>query len=263
MKDFRDVFHLNKFLLGKNRISGNISYNTGRILIDDGSKLSKVYRNAISYYTRIRFFEEFSVNTTFFNELNQNASARWISSFNYSIGRYNWRNKKFNFGYENYVNNKYSDTPKILINKFLEGYYFLSYNRSISEKITNKIKLDSTTSLKCILFTRYAFKYRDELENTKGGILNGKSTFGFSLRYTIYRSIFIESAIYVYPDEKIKQQPWDPDYSYGFGFFDWRSFRVSITYGNWAINRFPWKDKLYSKYGFVDGNFRLIINYIW
>src|SRR5438309_6290598 len=59
MKDFRDVFHLDKFLMGKNRITGNFAYNTGRVLIDDGKEVHKEIRSALSFYSRIRFFEQF------------------------------------------------------------------------------------------------------------------------------------------------------------------------------------------------------------
>ncbi|MGZ3899372.1 MAG: hypothetical protein ACXVNQ_03440, partial [Bacteroidia bacterium] len=46
MKDFRDVFHYDKFLLGRNRISGNISYNQQRVLINDGIRTNSEYRSA-------------------------------------------------------------------------------------------------------------------------------------------------------------------------------------------------------------------------
>jgi len=262
MKDMRDVFHKDKYLLGKNRITGNISYNTGRVLIDDGHEIHKEYRSAIGFFTRIRFLEEFSFNTTFYKDFNYNAVAPWISDYTYSIGRYNWRPNKFNYGYENYVNNKYSDNLKTFSNKFLQGYFFVSYSHFLSEKLTNKIKLDSTTSLKFTYFVRYAINYLDENQVVHGSLFDGKPTYGGGLRYTVYRNIYIESALYFYINPE-KKQPWDPDYSYGFGYFDWRSFRISLTYGNWVINRFPWNKTAYPSYGFVDGNFRIVGNYIW
>ncbi|MGZ3900119.1 MAG: hypothetical protein ACXVPU_01515 [Bacteroidia bacterium] len=264
MKNFRDVFHKNKWLMGMNRITGNISYNTGRVLINDGVNIHNEYRSALGFYTRIRFFEEFSFNSTFYADFNRKADARWISDYSYSVGRYNWRPNKFNYGYENYVNNKYTDNFKTFARKFTEGYYFISYNRSLSQKLTEKISLDQTTSVKFIGFARYAIKYRDENEVEHGGLFNGKATLGLSARYTIIKNIYIESAVYYYPDPKKTKQPWDPDYSYGFGYFDWRSFRISLTYGNWVINRFPWnKNHDYPQYGFIDGNFRIVANYIW
>lgn len=265
MKDFRDVFHKDKYLLGKKRIMGNISYNTGRVLLDDveGQQVKYEVRNALGFYTRIRFLEEFSINTTFYLDFNKNASARWISNYTYAIGRYNWRPNKFNFGYENYLNNRYSDTWKQMGEKFMEGYYFISYNHNLSEEKLKGIMLDETSNFKVTYFARYAIKYRDNNEVLHGGLTSGKSTLGVGFRYTIIKRFYIESAAYYYPEE-FKKQPWDPDFTYGFGYFDWRSFRISLTYGNWAINRFPWNERTaYPHYGFLDGSFRVIANWTW
>jgi hypothetical protein len=263
MKDFRDVFHKDKFLLGRNRISGNISYNTGRVLIDDGREVHGEYRQALGFFTRIRFFEEFSFNATFYKDFNPKATARWTSDYSYSIGRYNWRPNRFNYGYENYINNKYKDDLATFGEKFLEGYYFISYSRMLSEKLTKRIRLDSTSSVRFTALSRYSINYRNEREEIHGGLFSGKPYFGLSIRHTVFWNIYIEGAVYYYVSAKYLQQPWDPDYSYGFGYFDWRSFRVSVTYGNWAINRFPWKKTAYPKYGFIDGNFKIAANYIW
>jgi len=265
MKDMRDVLHKDKLLLGKNRIMGNISYNTGRILISYSDTHQKNYemRSALGIYTRIRFLEEFSFNSTFFIDYNKAASPRWISNYTYSIGRYNWRPNKFNYGYENYLNNRYSDNIQKVGEKFLEGYYFVSYSHILPQKQMDQIKIDESTNFKLTYFVRYAIKYSDRYEVAHGGFFDGKTSFGGGFRYTILKNLYVESALYFYPEGTLKKQPWDPDYTYGFGFFDWRSFRISITYGNWAVNRFPWNKTDYPNYGFLDGNFRFIINWIW
>lgn len=261
MKDFRDVFHYNKLLLGKKRILGNIFYDTGRVLVNDGEATHTEIRNAIGFFTRFRFFEEFYVNTTFYKDFNPRANAAWIANYTYSIGRYNWRSHRFNYGYENYINNKYSDNFKKFSDKFLEGYYFISYNQS-SEKLNKKIRMDSTTSIKLIYFARYSIKYMDKNDVLSGSIGNGKSTIGTAIRFTVFRNIYVETAVYYYP-EPAKKQRWDPDYTYGFGYFDWRSFRISATYGNWAVNQFPGNKKYYPKYNFLDGDFRIVANWAW
>lgn len=261
MKDMRDVTHRNRYLMGRNRVSGNVSYNWGRIVIDDGKEKHDEMRSAIGFFTRIRFLEEFSLNATFYKDFNPKAAARWTSNYTYSIARYNWNPNKLNFGYENYINNRYSDDLKTFGNKFQEGYYFISYNQGISDSLLNKIRLDNSTDLKLIYFLRYAVKYRTADEKLRGGLFTGKPTLGVSCRFTVFWRIYLESAIYVYPANK--KAPWDPDYSYGFGYFDWRSFRISLTYGNWAVNRFPGNESSYPYYGFIDGNFRIVANWIW
>lgn len=265
MRDFRDVFHVDKYLLGKRRISGNISYVTGRVAPQDSlGEFHDEYRQAIAFFTRIRFFEHFSFNTTFYADFNKNAKARWTSDYTYTIGRYNWKPKTFSYGYENYLNNRYTDPIEEVGQKFLEGYYFFSFNHELP-RLTQKIKLDSTTNFKFTYFVRYAPRYRDSMQVIHGeGLGSGKPIVGASLRATLFWNIYVEGAVYYYFDPPYeKQQPWDPDFTYGFGYFDWRSFRLTLTYGNWAINRFPWKTQSYPNYGFLDGEFKFGVNWIW
>jgi hypothetical protein len=262
MNDMRDVFHKDKFLLGKKRIMGNQSLTLSRIMLDDGKHVHPELRAALGFYIKVRFFEEFSVNATFYKDFNPRAVARWTNDFSYAIGRYNWRPRRFNFGYENYLNNKYTDSWKVLGDKFMQGYYFLSYSHLMNDKYFRHVSLDNSSSFRFTYFARYAIKYDvGNNEELKGELLRGKPSGGAGFRYTIWKNLYVESAFYLYL--KGQQAPWDPDYSYGFGYFDWRSFRVSVTYGNWAVNRFPWKKKDYPYYGFLDGNFRLVVNYIW
>jgi hypothetical protein len=262
MKDMRDVTHKDRFLMGKNRISGNISYNTQRIVIDDGKELHNEMRSAIGFFTRIRFFEQFSFNTTFYKDFNPKAAAFWTSNFTYSIARYNWKPNRFNYGYENYLNNRYKDNLIEMGNKFLEGYYFLSFSHNLFDTMPRFLNFDESSLIKITYFARYSIKYRDKFDEIHGGLTSGKLFFGAGFRYTFIKNLYVESAIYLYPEE-YKKQPWDPDYSYGFGYFDYRAFRLSFTYGNWAVNRFPWNKQEYRRYGFLDGNFRIIANWLW
>ncbi|MBA3972254.1 MAG: hypothetical protein H0X46_08945, partial [Bacteroidetes bacterium] len=175
MNDFRDVFHKDKYLLGKKRIMGNVAMNMGRIIVDNGEGMRSEMRAALGFYTRIRFVEEFSLNTTFYKDFNKRAEARWTSDYTYAIGRYNWRPKRFNFGYENYLNNKYTDDFKTFASKFMQGYYFLSYGRGL-EKLSTKMSLDHTTSFRVTYVARYAIKYEDRNQQIVGDLLHGKPT---------------------------------------------------------------------------------------
>jgi hypothetical protein len=40
-----------------------------------------------------------------------------------------------------------------------------------------------------------------------------------------------------------QQQPWDPDFTYGFGYFDFHSGTFSVQYNNYSGNRFPWRHR--------------------
>jgi hypothetical protein len=261
MKDFRDVFYVDKYYLGRNRFSGNFAYNYQRVILSDYPKLQSEHRSALSFFFRWRLYEEISFNTNFFYDFNKKAAARWISDYTYSIGRYNWRPYKLNFGYENYQNNKYTDDFPTFIQKMSEGYFFLSYGYALPDRMQRWIRIDSTSNFRFTPFVRWAFRYRDERETVH---YEGKPAAGASARLTLFWNIYVEGAVYYYfNDIGFRQLPWDPDYSYGFGYFDWRSFRLSLTYGNWAVNRWPGKKTSFPNYGLLDGNFRLILNWVW
>lgn len=260
MKSVGDIVHSDKFWMRQNIISGNISTQMGRIIISESESIKEL-RVATAFHTRIRIIEEFYFNTTFYKDFNKKAIAPWTSDFSYAFGRYNWRPGTFSYGYENYENNKFNDKGETLLQKMLLGSFFLSYNNP--NKALNKITGLDSSKVIFMPFLRYAFNYRDANESIQQGkFYAGKPTSGIALRYNFYKGFYIEGATYFYLSSKHKQ-PWDPDYTYGFGYFDWRPFRVSVTYGNWIINRFPWNKKIYPDYGFPDGNFKLIFNYSW
>lgn len=265
MKDFRDVFHYDKLLLGKNIISGNISYVTGRVIIDDGVTRHNEVRSSLAFFTRVRVVEEVFVTSTFFKDFNPRANPVWVGNYDYTIGRYNWRPKTINYGYENYANNKYSDNGKERWEKFLQGYYFVSIASPIH---VFKGRMDSLVGIGGAVFARYAIKYLTDKGQSLGGLKYGKPTLGFSLRFSILQNMkvfnhfYIEASPMFYVNKK-QQQAWDPDYTYGFGYFDWRSFRLSLTYGNYAINRYPWNYQKYPEHNFWDGIFKISVNYMW
>lgn len=51
-----------------------------------------------------------------------------------------------------------------------------------------------------------------------------------------------------------KQQPWDPDFTYGFGLADWKPWSLSINYANYAGNRWPWRQGGTATGGLLDGS---------
>ncbi|MDQ3071669.1 MAG: hypothetical protein M3Q97_00195 [Bacteroidota bacterium] len=263
MQNMGDLLKSNKYLLGKDVIMGHISYNTGRILVSDNGTTKEVWRQALGLFTKVRFYKEFAVNTNFFYNFNKEAKARWTPDFQYSFGKFDWRPNTWNYGYENYSNNFYSDSPKELWEKFLEGYYFLSYQHSLPSKIMSKIRLDETSDFMIMYFVRYALKYSNTQGHISQGIFRGKPVFSIASRYTIFKRFYVEGAVNQFVNPKLQKMPWDADFTYGFGYYDWRSFRISVMYGNYSVNRFPWNPKEMPEYGFWDGNFTVALNYIW
>lgn len=264
MKNMRDVFHYDGLLMGRNRITGSIANNFGRIILSENGKETKRFRSAMSYFIRFRFFEEYSINLTFFHDLNRRAIAPWSPNFNYAIGRYQWRSKKFNYGYENYQPTRFNDPQDKLLSKLLSGYYFISYSHLMPDSLRKYIAIDSLSNIKFTWFARYYLYHQGQGSELQGGTFNSsKPIVGMAWRYLMGgRKFYVEFSplFYLKPEN---QQPWDPDFTYGFGYFDYRAFRVSASYGNYNVNRWPWNKQTLVKNSFWDGNFKVSFNWVW
>lgn len=288
-----DAFRSSKLLLGKKRLEFSIGYSVGRFIQSTESTTETTtttttpnprnptnpettttttsttttnyeyeFRNALVATSRIRLFEDVYMSGTFFKNFNPNTIEIWTADYYYALGRYNWRPNTFSYGYENFMDNRYN-SPQSFGDKFLQGSYFVSYGHELPKKLKNAIKIDNTSNIQFNYFLRYAAFYRDATSTLHGGIFDGKPVAGIAARYTIAKNIFAESAIYHYFNPDVHKMSWDPDYTYGFGYFDYRSFRLSLTYANWVVNRFPWNPKVYEKYGILDGDLRLTLNIHW
>ncbi len=231
-------------------------------ITEEVTQYNAEFRNALVLSTKVRLFEEFYINGSFFKNFNPNTIQVWTADYFYSIGRYNWRPNTFSYGYENFMDNRYNDSQGFL-RKFLQGHYFVSYGHNVPEKLFAPFKIDNTSGIKLNYFVRYASHYRDIYNNLHGGTLEGKPSLGVSMRYTIARNLYVESAVYQFIKPATRKMPWDPDYSYGFGYFNYKSFRASVTYANWVANRFPWNPKEITPYGILDGDLRVTVNLNW
>jgi hypothetical protein len=65
--------------------------------------------------------------------------------------------------------------------------------------------------------------------------------------------------VFYYPNPA-QQQPWNPDFTYGFGYADWHSYTFSVQYNNYSGNRFPWNKPAENTGNFLDGIFSVSFN---
>ncbi len=256
-----DILHSDCCWLGKYKISGSIGtyFNKITYLSNDNTQFIDYNRYGVNYNMNIKFYKEFQLRFSLFGDLNQDKTQpKWLSNLYYSIGNYNWRNHTFSYGYENYQPNRFDGTYNFFDN-MKRGFFFLSFNHYALGEYFTKMKWDETTQLYFSPFLRYQYEYTDRYGKQVLG--NHKFVLGASSRYVIWHNIYIEGAVYFYPKSESKM-PWDPDFTYGFGYFDWRSFKINFSYGNWIANRFPWNKKE-MKNDFSNGEFKLLFSYIW
>ena len=255
-----------KHIFPERTFIGETGFSFGRTSYMDkeSGKVRRETRFAGLFHLSIHLFEEVYVRGTVFKQFQDKNLPPWTSDFYYVIERFNWRPKTFSYGYENYTPNKYNASWKYTHQHMLQGNFFVAYGHNLPEKFLNSIKIDNSTNWSVKYLIKYALNYQDGLQNNygEGKFFSGKLTLSFFTRYTIAKKLYTEAAVYFYP-ERSKLVPWDPDFTYGFGYFDWRAFKVNFSYGNWVVNRFPWNEKEIKYYGFLDGDFKLTFSYAW
>lgn len=247
--DDEQSFHLYEWF--EEHFNGNIGYTyplRGRSFTgtafgdeDDGDPTSPsptlsatlTYVPAPSYFARLSYF----------HYLDPSAQRPWHPDFAYSFGYDNWRPNTFSFSYSNFGANRLSPDDDEEFTDFWAGGLSLGYKFSVDDPLAALI--DGNRNLGC---------------NTSLGMapIGGpvKTTISFSCRYGIWKGLYINGGAKFYP-VKDQQQPWDPDYVYGFGYSGLGHKDVSIAYNNYAAKRWPWRQQPESSGGFLDGSVSL------
>jgi hypothetical protein len=254
-----DIFNSNCCLLGQYKILGSVGafYNKTTYL-DNNQNEMNYDRYGLNYNITAKFYKEFQLRLSLFSDLNKDKTKpKWLSNMYYAIGNYNWRKNTFSYGYENYQPNRFDGSYNFFDN-MKRGFFFTSYSiYGLSQK--SKLKLDGTSQIYISPFIRYQFEYTDRFGQKVLG--HNKTVLGASARYVVWKNLYVEGAVFYYP-VKASKMPWDPDFTYGFGLFNWQSFKLNLSYGNWIANRFPWNNKE-MKNDFTNGEFKVLFSFIW
>ncbi len=253
------MLRIHNFIMGKSIIKGEFGMGISQLTYQpkegdliDYTRLTSVVALDINPNPE----QHFHIRTQlFFDWIRNEQTPPYLSNMYYQIGWYNWHNKTVSFGYENYGPNKFSNSTGWGTN-FLRGFFFTSYNFDLLNDYSS-LKFDETSQIRIVPIARYSIEYPDQYGVEKGG--NNKIVLGTSVRWSIIHNLYIESAAYYYPD-KSSILPWDPDFTYGFGYFNWKAFKLNISYGNWIANRFPWNKKE-MKHGPINGEFKLMFTW--
>jgi len=89
-----------------------------------------------------------------------------------------------------------------------------------------------------------------------------KLTGSFGCKYTIINGFYVNFGLFYYPNSDT-QEAWNPDYSYGFGYFDWRPGSISVQYANSSGNRFNKSNSASGTGGFNNGSLSLSWSHSW
>ncbi len=180
-------------------------------------------------------------SVTGYKYIDGDAQQPWNPDFTYSFGYSDWHPYTLSLLYSNYGGNRISpDKDKgEKITRFNEGTWSLGWSFVFSEEIERLLRVHDSGGLNCGISYNINPRFVDP-DFTKRQ--KWKQHASLNCKYSIYKNFYINATANWYPDSE-QQQPWDADYTYGFGYFDWHPGTFSLQYNNYAGNRYPWRDQ--------------------
>lgn len=197
-------------------------------------------------------------NVSFSKYLNEALKAPWNPDFSYVFGYSDWHPYTFALTYSNYGGNRIfpNKAKNEVFTDFLGGGFNLEWKFTIPKEIESLFIIHKSGGLGGSVSYGLTPKYLD-LASLETKYF--KQSAKLSLKYSIYEWFYVSGTFFYYPFPD-QQQPWDPDFTYGFGYFDWHPYSVSVQYNNYSGNRYFW-NKRAGGGGFDNGGFS--VSFSW
>lgn len=195
---------------------------------------------------------------TAYRYLHPSFQQSWDPDFTYSFGYDDWHPYTLSLIYGNYTGNRFAAGNGVAHSRLEQGGITLAYKFPLPDLLRPIFLSGMGDDLMCSASMTLVPRYTD----TQNSIKDNKVNIGLGCRYTLPAGWFATFTIYHYlrPEQ---QQPWDPDFVYGFGYFDWHSDTISIQYSNFSGNRFPWRSHAANTGTFRSGSILVSWSHSW
>ncbi len=248
LDDLSKKKHESEFLNLFDGLSGNFAIDfpltPSKAVVTDSSGIQRERsNNNITFQASIKYnpLTYWFFSTTLYYYLDQSLQAPYNPDFSYSFGYDDWHPYTLSLVYSNYGGNRLNP-DKQLNEKFTtveEGTISLGWKFLVPDEIDDIFLIDTEAYIGCSLNLNLTPSYNDVSTNSRR---KWKRSYSVGCKYPIFDWFYINATAYYYPD-KTQQQPFDPDYTYGFGYFDWHPGTISLQYNNYAGNRYPWRNQ--------------------
>lgn len=215
----------------------------------DGQQITEDFRKTtLSATVNYNPLSYWFLSTTFYGYLDFSSSdiyspeskADWDPDFTYTFGYSDWHPFSMGLVYSNYGGNRLNpDADKgEAFTRFEEGTWTFDWKFVLPESLEHLFVVHETGGVAGSI----QYNLTPSFQNLETGTEEfWKQSFSVSVKYTIYKWWYCTYSMYFYP-RPWQKQPWDPDFTFGFGYFDWHPGTLSIQYNNYSGNRYPWND---------------------
>lgn len=231
------------------RLAFDLPADNAGIDLGGGPSKSSTVQLGLKYVPLTSWF----VNVNLFKFVQPDLQKPWNPDFAYSFGYDDWRPYTFSAQYSNNGGNRFNPDPskKERRTDFLSGGLNVSFKFPLPKLLHPLLALDENDTVGCSVGMNLSPRYTDLATNS---VQKNKKTLSLGCKYALPSNWYFNFSTTKYLT-KTQQQPWDGDYTYGFGYFDWRPGSWSFQYNNYSGNRFPWSEKSPGTGRFKDGSF--------
>lgn len=179
--------------------------------------------------------------------------AAFQPDFTYKFGWIDYNPGTFSFFYENGSGNRFNPGDGERVSRIENGRLTFGYAFRIDDPITDAYT-GSDNYVQCETESRWTPRFFD-LATLDGGAKN-KIILSLDCKYNFLNGFFIRGEGLFYPIDD-QQQPFDPDFTYGFGYNTYQRNTLAIEYENFTSNSFPGRN-VADGGDFDDGAWKLI-----
>lgn len=194
-------------------------------------------------------------NVSLIKYLQPELQKSWNPDWSYSFGYDDWHPYTLSLVYGNSGGNHLNAKKP----RFSEGVWTLGWKFPLPETLNHLFVSGYGDAMACSTAVAYTGSYVDAATNLPA---SNKTVLNLGCKYNIVRWWYVNFALYYYP-RKDQQQPWNPDYTYGFGYFDWHPGKLSLQYNNYSGNRFTDSERAAGTGQFKNGSITLSWSKSW
>lgn len=230
------------------RFSGGLSIGhplTKSAIQSGASREGDLNVNNVSYAASLKFnpIGNWFASGAVIEYKNKALQKPWNPDFVYTFGYSDWRPYTVSLVYANYGGNRLN--PNRTVGEkgtiFKQGSWSIGWKFPIPHKYSKIFTFTESGRIGCNFGYSVVPEFFDAATSK---LKKWKRTGSFGCKYTISGPWYVNMTGFYYFDKK-QQQPWNPDFTYGFGYFDWRPGTITLQYNNYSGNR--WSSKTRAK----------------
>lgn len=197
------------------------------------------------------------ISGTLYSYIDKSQQQGWNPDFTYAFGYSDWRPYTLSLVYANYGGNRFKKTAEQARTNFQQGTWSLGWKFPINEPFVNWFSFTNEGAIGCQANFNYTKEYFD-LAST--GYKTDHKTMSLGCKYFITGNWYFNATAFYYFDSQ-QQQPWNPDFTYGFGYFDWHPGTITLQYNNYSGNRWNSSERGEDTGRFIDGSITLAYSF--